>query len=87
MVFGSCPDCGADIPVGLEPFQGQQVTCGNCDAILRVYSTNPLTIDWSDGDLIEFDEDEDEVDLIEDDEDAYEELWRRARRNKARQDL
>ena len=83
MVYGSCPDCGADIPVGLDPFPGQQVACMNCGVMLEVTSLQPFTLDIAEVDYLEFDEDDE--DSFDDDEgDAYEELWRRARRQKAR---
>jgi len=84
MVFGSCPDCGENVAVGLEPFPGQQITCLNCDAFLQVTSTEPLILDWSDQDFIDYEE-EDE-DSYEEEEDDIEEMWRRARHQKARQE-
>ncbi|MBN1266796.1 MAG: hypothetical protein JXA25_14965 [Anaerolineales bacterium] len=84
MVFGSCPDCGVDLAVGLEPFLGQQITCLNCGAMLQVTSTEPISVDWSDHDLLEYEEEDDG--RFEEENDDFKEVWRRTRHQRARED-
>jgi lysine biosynthesis protein LysW len=42
-----CPDCLAWLDVSRIPDLGQEVTCGGCSVILRVFDLNPLQIDWA----------------------------------------
>ena len=47
-----CPDCEQIIYLGLTPTEGQNVTCPNCWAYLKVVSLEPLELCWD----IEIDE-------------------------------
>jgi hypothetical protein len=47
MAFGYCPDCLARLDLNCIPKAGQEVTCGGCNAVLKVIDLNPLQIDWA----------------------------------------
>jgi len=41
-----CPDCDQPINLGYRPRQGQNVTCPNCWAYLKIVSLEPLELEW-----------------------------------------
>jgi lysine biosynthesis protein LysW len=57
-VMGSCPDCQFEVDLGPEPHLGQNVTCPECWAYLKVINLQPVELVW---DIEELDE-EDESD-------------------------
>jgi lysine biosynthesis protein LysW len=71
----NCPKCSTDLDFEEDELdEGDEFTCEECGANLRVTSVDPIELDSADSDEDEdeedFDEDEDEED--EDDEDLEE---------------
>ena len=62
MAVAFCPECEFGIPLGKEPFIGQQVTCAECGAFLEVLDLSPIRLDWS---FQEYDDEEDELEEME----------------------
>jgi lysine biosynthesis protein LysW len=61
MAFAYCPDCSARIYLGHKPWVGQPATCDHCESDLEVVQVNPPILDWTDGELedpLETEEDE-----------------------------
>jgi len=72
--MATCPSCDADLDFDeFEVDEDEIISCGECNASLRVASTSPLELevldDEDDDDDDEEDEEEDEDDLADDDED------------------
>lgn len=64
----TCPECDSDIDIDEADVDiGDELSCSECGALLRVASDGPLELELADDD-----EDEDDEDL-EDDEDEDEE--------------
>ncbi len=64
--MATCPSCDADLDFDeFEVDEDEIISCGECNASLRVASTSPLELEVLDDD----DEDEDEEDEDEEDED------------------
>jgi lysine biosynthesis protein LysW len=57
MTIGFCPECERNVPLGENPFIGQQVSCTKCGAFLEVVDLSPVQLDWAYDD--DTDEDED----------------------------
>ena len=68
----TCPECDSDIDIDEGDVDiGDELSCSECGALLRVASDGPLELELAD-------EDEDDEDLDEDeegDEDGDEEEW------------
>ncbi len=78
--MATCPSCDADLDFDeFEVDEDEIISCGECNASLRVASTSPLELevldddDEDDDDDDEEDEEEDDVDDDDDDEDADDE--------------
>jgi len=72
--MATCPSCDADLDFDeFEVDEDEIISCGECNASLRVASTSPLELevldDEDDDDDDDDDEEEDEDDLADDDED------------------
>ena len=65
--MATCPSCDADLDFDeFEVDEDEIISCGECNASLRVASTSPLELEVLDDDE---DEDDDEDDDDDDDED------------------
>jgi lysine biosynthesis protein LysW len=82
--MATCPSCDADLDFDeFEVDEDEIISCGECNASLRVVSTSPLELEELDDDDEDDDEedeeeadDEDELDDDdEDDEDDEDEGW------------
>ena len=79
--MATCPSCDADLDFDeFEVDEDEIISCGECNASLRVVATSPLELEILDDDEDEEDDDEDEEDdelddLEEDDEDDEDESW------------
>ena len=72
--MATCPSCDADLDFDeFEVDEDEIISCGECNASLRVASTSPLELEVLDDDEDEDDddddEDDDEDDVDDDDED------------------
>ena len=70
--MATCPSCDADLDFDeFEVDEDEIISCGECNASLRVASTSPLELEVLDDeeDDDDDDEDEDDDDLDDDDED------------------
>lgn len=66
--MATCPSCDADLDFDeFEVDEDEIISCGECNASLRVLSTSPLELEELDDDEDDDDEDEDE-DVEEDDD-------------------
>lgn len=45
-VTAFCPECDEKLELGVNPYQGQKLTCPNCWASLEVVSLTPLELAW-----------------------------------------
>lgn len=65
--MATCPSCDADLDFDeFEVDEDEIISCGECNASLRVLSTSPLELEELDDD--EDDEDEEDEDVEEDDD-------------------
>jgi lysine biosynthesis protein LysW len=74
--MATCPSCDADLDFDeFEVDEDEIISCGECNASLRVASTSPLELEVLDDedDDDEDDDDEDEEEKEEDDDDEEEE--------------
>ena len=63
--MATCPSCDADLDFDeFEVDEDEIISCGECNASLRVASTSPLELE-----VLDDEEDEDEEDEDEEDED------------------
>ena len=70
----TCPECDSDIDIDEADVDiGDEMSCSECGALLRVASDSPLELELADED--EEDEDLDDEDEEEDDVDDEEEDW------------
>jgi lysine biosynthesis protein LysW len=68
--MATCPSCDADLDFDeFEVDEDEIISCGECNASLRVVSTSPLELEELDEDDDEDDDDEEEEDEDELDED------------------
>lgn len=66
--MATCPSCDADLDFDeFEVDEDEIISCGECNASLRVLSTSPLELEELDDDEDDDDEEEDE-DVEEDDD-------------------
>lgn len=81
--MATCPSCDADLDFDeFEVDEDEIISCGECNASLRVISTSPLELEILDEDDEDEDDDEDEEDdsddlddLEDEDEDEEDEGW------------
>jgi lysine biosynthesis protein LysW len=77
--MATCPSCDADLDFDeFEVDEDEIISCGECNASLRVLSTSPLELEELDDDEDDEDEDEeeeeaDEADDLEDEDESWEE--------------
>jgi alpha-aminoadipate carrier protein LysW len=69
MATVSCPDCGQKISL-VRAWEGQLITCSNCNAELEVISLDPPELDWA---YVEPEEEEEYWDYV--DQEEEEEAW------------
>jgi lysine biosynthesis protein LysW len=68
--MATCPSCDADLDFDeFEVDEDEIISCGECNASLRVISTSPLELEILDDDEDEDDEDDDEEEEEEGDDD------------------
>lgn len=66
----NCPECDSQIDVDeMDVEVGDELSCSECGALLRVFSDSPLELELADDDT---DEDDDEEDEDEDADDDFE---------------
>ena len=81
--MATCPSCDADLDFDeFEVDEDEIISCGECNASLRVVSTSPLELEELDDDDEDDDDDdedeleeEDELDEDEEDDDDEDEGW------------
>jgi lysine biosynthesis protein LysW len=67
-----CPECDAEIDIDSADAEvGDELSCSECGALLRVANDSPLELEFADDDDddVDDDDDEDEEEEEEDDED------------------
>jgi lysine biosynthesis protein LysW len=70
----NCPECDSVIDIDeMDVDVGDELSCSECGALLRVFSDSPLELELADDDDEDEDEDEDEDDEDEFDDDENEE--------------
>jgi lysine biosynthesis protein LysW len=73
-----CPECDAEIDIDSADAEiGDELSCSECGALLRVSNDSPLELEFADDDDLDDDDDDDEDDEEEkddelDDDDDYE---------------
>ncbi|MGE0041823.1 MAG: hypothetical protein AB7H88_18580 [Vicinamibacterales bacterium] len=70
----SCPEC--ESPIDIDQFDadiGDELSCAECGALLRVADDSPLELEIVDEDDEDLDDDDDDDDEDEDDDDDDEE--------------
>lgn len=70
----NCPECDSEIDIDeMDVDIGDELSCSECGALIRVASDSPLELeladDDEDDDLDDEDDDEDEEEEVEEDED------------------
>ena len=66
----NCPECDSEIDIDeMDVDVGDELSCSECGALIRVASDSPLELELADDD----DEDEDEDDELEDDDEGDDE--------------
>jgi lysine biosynthesis protein LysW len=64
-----CPECDSTLELDEEDADiGDELTCSECGALLRVASESPLELELADDDDLDEDEDDDEGDEDDDDD-------------------
>ena len=78
----NCPECDSEIDIDeMDVDIGDELSCSECGALVRVASDSPLELELADDDdededdLDDDEEDEEEDDDDEDDEDDGDEGW------------
>ena len=72
----TCPECDSDIDIDEADVDiGDELSCSECGALLRVASEGPLELELADDDEDEDDDLDDEEEDEEKDEDEEEEVW------------
>ena len=77
----NCPECDSEIDIDeMDVDIGDELSCSECGALVRVASDSPLELELADDDDededdLDDDEDEEEEDDDEDDEDDGDEGW------------
>ncbi len=80
----NCPNCDVELEFEEDELdEGDEFTCEECGASIRVTSTGPVELEATDEDLAgedgfddEDEEDEDDIDEDEEDEDEEEDDWK-----------
>ena len=69
----NCPECDAEIEVDeMDVEVGDELSCSECGALIRVASDAPLELELADDDDEDVDDDDDEDDDEDEDEDEDE---------------
>ena len=69
-----CPECDSAIDIDeLDVELGDELSCSECGALLRVANDSPLELELSDDDEDDLDDDEEDEDEEEEDDDDDEE--------------
>ena len=64
----NCPECDSQIDVDeMDVEVGDELSCSECGALLRVFSDSPLELELADDDTDEDDDDEEEDEDADDD--------------------
>ena len=76
----NCPECDSEIDVDeMDVEVGDEMSCSECGALIRVASDSPLELELADDDDDDDEEDEDDEDADEeeeeDEDDEEEEGW------------
>ena len=72
----TCPECDSDIDIDEADVDiGDELSCSECGALLRVASDGPLELELADDDEDEDDDLDDEEEDDEDGEDEEDEDW------------
>ena len=76
----NCPECDSEIDVDeMDVEVGDEMSCSECGALIRVASDSPLELELADDDDDDEEEDEDDEDADEeeeeDEDDEEEEGW------------
>jgi alpha-aminoadipate carrier protein LysW len=74
----TCPECDSEIDIDeLDVDVGDELSCSECGALIRVASDSPLELELADDDEDDDEDDDldDEEDEDEDDEDEDEDAW------------
>jgi lysine biosynthesis protein LysW len=67
---GTCPECDSDIDIDeTDVDAGDELSCSECGALLRVASDSPLELELADDDDEDLDEDDEDEDEEEDEDD------------------
>ena len=70
----NCPECDSQIDLDeMDVDVGDELSCSECGALIRVASDAPLELELADDEDDELDEDEDEDEDEEEEEDSEEE--------------
>ena len=68
--MATCPSCDADLDFDeFEVDEDEIISCGECNASLRVLSTSPLELEELDDDEDDDDDEEEEDEDVEEDDD------------------
>jgi alpha-aminoadipate carrier protein LysW len=59
---GTCPDCEAEVHVGLDADKGETVTCDECGTQLEIVGLDPVELDIAEEDAEDLDDDLDDED-------------------------
>ena len=72
----NCPECDSEIDIDeMDVDIGDELSCAECGALVRVASDSPLELELADDDDEDEDDDEEEDDEEEDDEEEGDEGW------------
>ena len=65
-----CPECDAEIDIDSADAEvGDELSCSECGAVLRVANEAPLELEFADDDDVDDDDDDDEEEKAEDEAD------------------
>ena len=65
-----CPECDAEIDIDSADAEvGDELSCSECGALLRVANEAPLELEFADDDDVDDDDDDDEEEKAEDEAD------------------
>jgi hypothetical protein len=69
-----CPECDSTLDLDEEDAEvGDELTCSECGALLRVSTEAPLELELADDDDLDDEDEEDEDDEADDDDDDFDE--------------
>jgi len=67
----NCPECDSEIDIDeMDVDVGDELSCSECGALIRVASDSPLELELADEDDEDDDDDDDDDDADDDDEEA-----------------